>query len=314
MRPDIPYLENTPQNYYQLAWAERLKFVQGLIDAGEDSPYRITRILERHEARHNLGLEVKEGSFRDEQTGAVLETIEVFTGHAEWVPVVQGPAENLLPTGVAAVSENSFNGQSLLLPAYADIKGIAAEWVIDMVEDGCDAIVELGCGFGRNLFNIHLAGGPRGIPYFAAEYTESGRELAGVLAALEPAIDMRVAPFDHGAADLSFLEGCKRPLVFTCHSIEQIKDLPADYFQILAGAAPEVTCLHFEPFGFQLGDDDTYSKRQREMFTDRGWNQNFLAMLQQAANDGTVKVSHIFKDIIPNEASSPTSVAIWRNF
>jgi len=315
MRPEIPepYLENTPQNYYKLAWAERLKFVRALIDVGEDNPYRIIKLLERHENRHDLGMVSQAASFRDEN-GNVVEELEVFTGQADWLPIDPGPADSLIPTGVAAVTDNSFHGEALTLPAYTDIKGIVAGWIIDLVDDNCDAIVELGAGFGRNLFNVHLGGGPRGIPYFSGEYAESGRELAELLAALDPQLDLRAVAFDHSDADFEFLAGFEQPLVFTCHSIEQVHMLPADYFAKLAAAAPRVTCIHFEPFGFQIDTDNPFSKQQREMFTDRKWNQNFVPLLQQAANDGTIQVSHIYKDMIPNEAPSPTSVALWRNF
>ena len=45
----------------------------------------------------------------------------------------------------------------------------------------------------------------------------------------------------------------KRVLVFTYHTIEQVKEIPDNWFKVVASIAPFVRCIHAEPFGFFLG-------------------------------------------------------------
>ena len=306
------YLPNTPQNFYTLVWAERLKFVQSLVASGETDAYRVIRILERHERKFQLKLE--QATYRHSEPQDGPEEIDVFTGHAEWVPVDPGNEAELLPTGVPAVTKNSFLGKKLLLPAYADLSVIVANWIVDLIDEDCSGIAELGSGYGRNLFNIHYLGGPVGIPYYANEYTESGQALASLLASLDGSIDLRVNHFDHTAVDLRFVDDSNHLFAFTCHSIEQVAEIPESYFEDLARSTEKLTCIHFEPFGFQISADNPYSVRQEKIFKERGWNTNFFDVLKTAASSRTINLTHVYKDIIPNEEISPTSVAIWRNF
>src|SRR3954469_22914481 len=63
---------------------------------------------------------------------------------------------------------------------FLTARRISRDWMADTVIEqagrtDADAIVEMGSGFGYNLFNIWLRGGPR-VPHHAFEYTEAGRQ------------------------------------------------------------------------------------------------------------------------------------------
>lgn len=117
------------------------------------------------------------------------------------------------------------------------------------------------------------------------------------MTALFAAIDRRatVKPvfFDHNDPDLSFLKGAERVLLFSCHSIEQVRRLPDDYFEKLARAAPLVTGLHFETFGFQLSGGDDVSVRHRAFIERRMWNQNMVECLKKAEGKGLLSIRHL---------------------
>ena len=138
--------------------------------------------------------------------------------------------------------------------------------------------------------------------------------MTGVLASLETSMDIRVKHFDHCNVDLSFLKAEEQIFMFTCHSIEQVEEIPEIYFSELAKTPKKITCVHFEPFGFQMSADNTLSARQKSIFVERKWNTNFFAVLKNASDSGAINLTHVYKDIIPNETFSPTSVAIWKNF
>ena len=120
-----------------------------------------------------------------------------------------------------------------------------------------------------------------------------------------------VVPFDHKAPDLSFLPPLRRVLLFSVHSIEQVKTLPADYFDVLARAADTVTGMHFEPFGHQFGRMDPVAKRQRAWSAERGWNDDLLERLRDADKRGVLHMTFLSDNLFSNSLENPTSVAIW---
>jgi hypothetical protein len=291
------------ETFYELAWKVRRDLVERWCAEPGANALRVLKRLELHEARYQLVLDRVE----DTRTGTLF-----FTGAHRWTPYHNDPAGQL-PTGVPPFVTVAMRDREVTLPFYADLGGIAARWLAHHCQDHAyDAIVELGCGTGRNIFSLFYNGGPRG-PYYAAELTASGRDLVQRLAGLEPAMALTVVPFDHKAPDLSFLPPCRRLLIFSVHSIEQIATLPADYFDVLARAAETVTGLHFEPFGFQLGRQDAVAVRQRQWFASHGWNGDLLDRLKDADKRGVIHMTFLSDNLYGTTLENPTSVAIWEN-
>lgn len=187
------------------------------------------------------------------------------------------------------------------------------EFVAAALDSDTQAIVELGCGYGMNLFRLSQILGDREIRYIGAEVTQSGRDLCAKLAALPYTVPLQVEFIDHNAPDLSFLKPFDNVLIFTCHSIEQVRSIPDDYFSVLSKSAPKVKGVHLEPFGFQLENTSPQSKTQEELFVSKGWNLNFAACLLGAAHAGTVKVTDVRKDVYSVQRGNPTSVAVWES-
>ncbi len=294
-------LPDTNENFYELAWKVRRAMIEGWCGEPGTNALRVLKKLEMHEARFRLILD------RVEETRS---RVLYLTGRHEWRPYFNDPAA-LLPTGVPPFKSVAVRDRDITVPFYADIGGAPARWLAHHCADHAyDAIVELGCGSGRNIFSLFYDGGPPG-PYYAAEFTASGRELMQRLAGLEPAMTIAVVPFDHKAPDLSFLPPLSRVLLFTVHSIEQVKALPADYFDRLARAADHVTAIHFEPFGFQVGRTDPVAMRQRQWFADHGWNADLLERLRDADKRGVIRVTFLDDNLFSNTLENPTSVAMW---
>lgn len=131
--------------------------------------------------------------------------------------------------------------------------------------DQIDCIVELGSGFGRNLFQLFQAA--RAIPqhdleFHACELTAAGREVAARLQSLVNDMRLEIHRFDYYEPDLSFLDRGKNVLFFTVHSIEQIPYLPRAVFDQMLAHSNHCFCLHFEPVGWQF-DDKLLTQRER---------------------------------------------------
>lgn len=303
----------SPQAFYDVGWSLRDTFVSTCIAQGEMDPHRIIRLLQRHEDHHEFAIDVEAARPSEAQKGEVNLSDGTWdiTG-AAWRPRQPDPKIPVLPTGIGAYQDFAQGNAMIPLPCYVDQTVLPARWMVDLWRDDFDAIVELGSGYGRNLFNIRLFGGPVNVPYYAAEYTKSGMALCEKLGALDDSMDIRSVFFDHTDPDFSFLNGENRLLMFSCHSIEAVPAIPDDYFKRLAAAADHVTCVHFEPFGFQVTDDSEVTARQRAQFVSKGWNTNFYEVFKQAIAEGHVTFTYLRQNAFLNHGYNQTSVVQWK--
>jgi len=283
------------RTFYELGWGLRLAFLEQLLDGGEYSIPRCLGRLAQHERRYHYGLEAD--------------------GTAHFVPKIPGNTP-VLPTGEPACRSVAFNGQHHVLPSYtySDLASVIVDFAT--VRGPFDAIIELGCGIGTRLFLSYYSGLPQGVPLFGGELTASGRAAASRLAALDPRIDVRFFPFDHLAPDLSLIRaaGFQKVLVYTCHSLEQVREVPVRFFAELAGCAPSVTALHLEPFGFQIDDHTPASRAQKKMFDEFGWNANLVAAAAAAEAAGLIRREWVsVNNFLSTDDVNQTSVMIWTN-
>jgi hypothetical protein len=120
------------RDFYEQAWAVRAAFVHAMIDAGETNPYRILKRLEAHERK----FEVKRTSPEETNYRRLHEN------HANG------------PGGLPPFRKTTIRGQVIEVNFHAS--GNLQNFIIDYIAKAgpYDAIIELGCGYGRNLFEI----------------------------------------------------------------------------------------------------------------------------------------------------------------
>jgi hypothetical protein len=173
---------------------------------------------------------------------------------------------------------------------------------------GADLVMELGSGWGLNLFDLWLSGGPR-VPYVANEPTLAGRTAAETLAALEPALDFRIRAFDFHAPDYFGLKA-GRALVFSSHAIEQIGELKRDAITGLFDIAPSLTCVHFEPVGWQTGAvSEAGATRARAEEAD--YNRNLWPLLQGLEAEGEISIRLMVPDIFSHKKVNASTLIVW---
>jgi hypothetical protein len=277
--------------FYERAWAFRAAFMRARIREGETNPYRIIKRLQAHERKYELGSSADETSF----------SRRLFA-----------PEQGITPAGTPVVRRSSFRGKSIVVPFHAVTP--LSDFIIDFIDETgpYDAIIELGCGYGRNLFEIFYRGGPADSQYCGGELTQSGVEIASELAALEPRLQARFFRHDHLAPDFGHLPRFERPLVFTVHSLEQVSLINPALFQAMAGLGDEVVGMHLEPFGFQMANLGPATEAHAAYFRENAWNENFAAALQQARENRWLTVTYASTEIfLPPDPINPTSLAIW---
>ncbi|HEY1505911.1 MAG TPA: hypothetical protein VGF92_16520 [Stellaceae bacterium] len=278
------------RSFYESAWSIRASHLRGLIAAGESNIPRLLRRFEAFERKYRVKSD----------------------GEDAWFERMVWPKEQEMgPAGVPLLRASSLRGNHTLIPFHASDN--LADFIVDYIDEKgpFDAIVELGCGYGRNLFNIFYGGGPQGVRYYGGELTESGVAVAREIAALDPAMAVSFFPFDYLAPALA-IAPAERALVFTMHSIEQVCQIDARLFGVIAGAARRVDCIHLEPFGFQLAELGPASRGHRTQAIENSWNVNFAEALQEARQTHGLQISCLITELsLPTDPHNPTSLAIW---
>jgi hypothetical protein len=171
-------------------------------------------------------------------------------------------------------------------------------------------VVELGAGWGNNLADLYLWGGPK-VPYYALEPTGSGRSCATLLAELAPELDLVALPFDYERPSYDLPRDNEHVLVLTCMSIEQITDLRREALTGLFALGESMTVVHFEPLGWQIRGDPESSKA-REYARHRGYNTNLWPLLVELAEAGELTIDRVVPDMIGHKRKEPSSLVVWR--
>jgi hypothetical protein len=219
------------------------------------------------------------------------------------------------PDGPLEPVEAVFGGGKAEVPASV-VRGGYQALIVDTALDHCsadtDLVVELGSGWGRNLFLAWFAGGPRSARYVAAEYTEAGRRVAARLGALAPGLDLASIPFDYHAPDLELVSTGRRALVFTAHSIEQIARLPDAVVDQIRGLADEVTCVHFEPVGWQFRERELEGSSERYA-AEHDYSANLAPLLRRRAQAGELELLAAIPEAVGINPANATTVVVWRS-
>lgn len=280
------------QDFYEKAWAFRAKFLESQLESGANALQAIKE-LEKKERGYTLGV--------NDTTGEVLYMKKE----------ISDDEPHIKDTNIALYSKRGFNGNIIILPKHTsyDFRIL----LIDLIDatGPYDAIIELGCGYGRNLFEIFYGGGPRDAKYIGGEFTKSGVEIAQKLAKKAPKMKTEFFHFNHLEPKLPFKKPFKRAFVFTCHSIEQVMQINENWFDEVVKAGEFVRGAHLEPFGFQLKNSGPLSDMHKDFMIQNSWNINFAEVLRQAVERKIIKDEQIFLEMGVTPDVNVGSLAFW---
>jgi hypothetical protein len=206
-------------------------------------------------------------------------------------------------------------GAPVRLPASLAWHGFyaaVAEAVISACCEDTRIVADLGCGWGRSLFDVWLRGGPREATYHALEFTQAGLDCVAMLAALEPGMPVRAARFDFQNPDFSSLpQGLEHAVVFTVSSVHQVPMIEKNALRAIARIAEKVDCLHFEQIGWQIAPR-TQTNADREYALRNHYNQNLWDVLTRLRDDREIALVKVDADLFGMQAVYPMSLVHWR--
>ena len=280
------------QDFYEKAWAFRAKFLESQLESGANALQAIKE-LEKKERGYTLGV--------NDTTGEVLYMKKE----------ISDDEPHIKDTNIALYSKRGFNGNIIILPKHTSYN--FRTLLIDLIDatGPYDAIIELGCGYGRNLFEIFYGGGPRDAKYIGGEFTKSGVEIAQKLAKKAPKMKTEFFHFNHLEPKLPFKKPFKRAFVFTCHGIEQVMQINENWFDEVVKAGEFVRGAHLEPFGFQLKNSGPLSDMHKDFMIQNSWNINFAEVLRQALERKIIKDEQIFLEMGVTPDVNVGSLAFW---
>ena len=280
------------QDFYEKAWAFRAKFLESQLESGANALQAIKE-LEKKERGYTLGV--------NDTTGEVLYMKKE----------ISDDEPHIKDTNIALYSKRGFNGNIIILPKHTSYN--FRTLLIDLIDatGPYDAIIELGCGYGRNLFEIFYGGGPRDAKYIGGEFTKSGVEIAQKLAKKAPKMKTEFFHFNHLEPKLPFKKPFKRAFVFTCHSIEQVMQINENWFDEVVKVGEFVRGAHIEPFGFQLKNSGPLSDMHKDFMIQNSWNINFAEVLRQALERKIIKDEQIFLEMGVTPDVNVGSLAFW---
>ncbi len=210
--------------------------------------------------------------------------------------------------------DHVFGGKQTRVPTVAAFGGqitLVRELVLSACTSSTDLVLELGAGWAWHLLSVWVHGGPAEAAYVAAEYTEAGRAAGSRLAALDSSLDFRAVAFNYNEPELDGLPKARHAVVFTQHSIEQIPHVRPELFEAIRGVADGVTCLHFEPVGWQephggrTGSSQTYAEQH-------DYNRNLLPALREEEAAGRLRIDVVRTDVVGVNPHNASTFVRWR--
>ncbi len=281
--------------FYVAGFKSELKKFREIVESGETNPYRAINLFQLWEHGHQR--------VYDPETGNLSYTKQEFAN-----------AEFLFPTGKPILSSTFLSGQMVKLPYYT--KRHIGRFILDYLEHeglAVEAIVELGAGWGRYLFELYFGGSPSDIALVSGEVSPEARQITEMMCELDPAIPLTAHDFDFYRPNLDFLKGRESVLFFTHMAVMFIPELQRQAIIEMAGCAKRVRCIHFEPIGFQVSAGQYPAAKIQGVVADRkGFNQNLITLLEELHNEDLITIRGLYKDIIVDvDHSHAISVVIW---
>lgn len=208
-----------------------------------------------------------------------------------------------------------FNDQDVNLPVEFAISGnqsYICQKIIQSCSDKTDAIIELGSGYGRNLFWTWLNGGPQNIKYYGLEFTKSGRDASEMIASFEKRMTFISKPFNFYYPSFDFLKDINGHIVFfSVHSIEQIPLISREFFIELLRLGKNFTCIHFEPIGWQINERKTLKGSSQEYAQTHDYNTNLYDIILKLQTENLISINEILPNYLCINPSNGTSVISW---
>jgi hypothetical protein len=195
--------------------------------------------------------------------------------------------------------------------SYAEAHVLYMELVQSVLREYLPAsgIVELGSGYGTVILKLARSAEFADVPFFAAEYTPSGREVLRRLAeadgtAIETGhCDFAVDP----VTDLTLPPGT---VIFTSFATPYVPELPDSFVESLLALQPAAV-IHFEPC-YEHCDDSLFGLLRRRYIEVNDYNRNLATLLKKFEANNRITIEREEPVVFGSNPLLSASVLAWR--
>ncbi len=172
------------------------------------------------------------------------------------------------------------------------------------------ALVELGCGYGSVILGLARKAAFQDIPYFAADFTTTGPELAELVAKQEGIAlstgnaNLRSNP----VTDLSIPEGA---VIYTAYAAQYVEPLTDDFVNGLLALKPKAV-VHVEPVYEHCNPETLLGLLRQRYIQACRYNRNLSTILHHHERLGSLEV---IQESVPGFGPNPllaASVIAWK--
>lgn len=169
-----------------------------------------------------------------------------------------------------------------------------------------DSIVELGCGYGYNLWMLQQEFSKPDLAWFGGEYSKNAVELGQKF--VTSGENTTIEEFNFYEASYDIISKTKgRVTVFTAHAIEQIPDATAIINGLRLHKDRIHRVVHAEPI-YDLYDDTLLGLMRKRYTQLCDYNTNLLTLLRNAPD---IHIVSIKEDVMGLNPLNPTSIIEW---
>lgn len=173
------------------------------------------------------------------------------------------------------------------------------------------AVVELGCGYGSVVLKLARNTAFNGVPFFAAEYANSGIAIARKLAATER-LSVEVGHCDFAATPLTGMALPPGAVVFTSFATPCVPVLRDSFVESLLALQPKAV-VHFEPCYEHCDTTTLFGLLQRRYLEVNDYNRNLLTLLRQHEERGRIALVREEKTVFGSNPLLSASVLVWQS-
>ena len=181
-----------------------------------------------------------------------------------------------------------------LYDASIEKKTFIYDVLSSQIDDNTDVIIELGAGWGRNIFALYMNKNIKNIDLIMSEVTTSGREICSTISNYfeVPIITTYFNYYDWiELIELIKNKKYKNICVFSSYSIEQITFLDKKLFEDFLNIEDVLSLkfTHIEPIGFQLHGNPQFTGKPE-------YNQNLISILNEFSQQNKIKITKSIPD------------------
>jgi hypothetical protein len=174
---------------------------------------------------------------------------------------------------------------------------------------GASSLVELGCGYGSVILGLARKAAFQDLSYFAADYTSTGPELAGLIARNE-SVELTTGRVDLGNGTVTGMKVPQGSVIFTAYAAQYLDPIEDSFMNGLIALEPKVV-IHVEPV-YEHCDPATLLGLLRQRYIQaNGYNRNLSTILHDHEARGSLE---IIRDTPPGFGPNPllaASVIAW---